>query len=196
MTAAARTTERESVTFEQYMKEFRTQPPSHQPSYILDGVEVIPPTPGPIHQRIVDKLGVFLNAFEEGSAFRVFLSPLDVIIRKTPLRTRQPDILVLSDACCEAAGGLDMKSPITLAPDLVIEVLSPGEMRQSLDDKIADFQAIGVRECWIVFSRTETVEVLSLTKTTVTTVALYDQREAVQSVIFPGVRVAVAPIFT
>jgi len=154
------------------------------------------PSPVPIHQKIIYMLGILLHPFVQGGALHVFPSPLDIVIRQAPLRTRQPDLLVISEARIKAHGGLDMFAPITVAPELVIEVLSPSETRRTLDEKIADFQEIGVQECWIVRSEDETVEVLSLTTSALQSKALYSRSDEVQSIVFPSVKLAVDQIFS
>ena len=49
------------------------------------------------------------------------------------------------------AGGLRVGDGfLHLAPDLVVEVLSPSESASSLDDKLADYLAAGTRLLWVV----------------------------------------------
>ncbi len=44
----------------------------------------------------------------------------------------------------------------------MVEVLSPSNTRRDLEGKLADYRAIGVRECWLVSPEAETLEVVSL----------------------------------
>jgi Uma2 family endonuclease len=196
MTATAPATTHKPVTYEEYLEEFLNEPPSRQPYYIVDGVRFMPPSPRPIHQRIVHRLEVLLDAFEQSPvAIRILPAPMDVVIRRAPLRTRQPDILIMSTEHYREASIDDLEGPITIAPELVIEVLSPSETRRSVGDKLADFQAIGVRECWIVSSEAETVEVLALSTDEVRTAAVYGQNQEAQSLVFADLMVPVARIF-
>ena len=196
MTMVAPAASHKLLTYEEYLEEFQTQPPSEQPCYIIDGEVIMPPSPRRIHQAIIHNLDVLLGAFAaRNGAIRVFPSPLDVVIRKSPLRVRQPDLLVMSEARCELAGGIDADGPITVAPEMVVEVLSPSETRKSIDDKIADFQEIGVQECWLVSSDNKTVEVLSLDPVQVRSVATYDVDQVVQSISFESLTVPVIDIF-
>jgi Uma2 family endonuclease len=196
MTAITPAASQKLLTYDEYLEQFLTEPPTRQPYYILDGVLTMPPSPRPVHQRIIHRLDVLLDAFERSSgAIRVFPSPLDVVIRRSPLRTRQPDILVISEARCTEAGGLDMEGPITVAPELVIEVLSPSESRGSIGEKLADFQHIGVQECWVVSPQAQSVEILALTGENIVTVAFSGLSGAVESAVFPGLKIDVADIF-
>ena len=88
-----------------------------------------------------------------------------------------------------------MDGPITVAPELVIEVLSPSETRRTIDPKIADFQSVGVQECWVVSPEAETVEILALTADSVRSVSISGRGQEVRSVVFPELRIAVARIF-
>ena len=195
MTATASSSVPKTVTYEQYLEEYRCEPPSRQPYHILDGVVIMSPSPQPIHQRITYRLGILLDRFEVTGGIRVLPSPLDVVVRRAPLRTRQPDILVMSEGRLAEAGGFHATGPIEVAPELVIEVLSPSETRRTIGDKIADFQAMGVRECWLVSSEAETVEVLSLTAEEIRTVTIYGRSDVVQSEVFAAVKLPVSEIF-
>ena len=195
MTAFALEIPNKLLTFDDYLTEYLTQAPSRRPFYVRDGVVIMPPAPRPLHQRIIYILGVVLHAFEKTCAIAVYPSPIDLVIRTSPLRTRQPDILVISDALCQESRGMDMDRPFTVAPELVVEVLSPSENRTSLDEKVADYQYMGVQECWIVSPEAQTVEILILTPTSIQRAAILGRSDEVQSIVFPGVRWAVAEIF-
>jgi Uma2 family endonuclease len=56
----------------------------------------------------------------------------------------------------------DLFSSLKMAPDLVIEVLSPNESGCDMKDKLDDYHKIGVKECWLVSHEAETVEVIDL----------------------------------
>ena len=75
---------------------------------------------------------------------QVLLAPMDVVIEKgQALRTRQPDILFISHERIAAAGcdkaNFDLLSRLEMAPELVIEVLSPDESRRTMKDKLSDY---------------------------------------------------------
>lgn len=52
---------------------------------------------------------------------------------------------------------------LNIAPDLVVEVLSPSEVKSDLQEEVEDYRRIGVREGWLVNLEAETIEVLRLT---------------------------------
>ena len=196
MTATAHAQSQKLLTYEAYMEEFRTQAPTPQPCEILDGVRIMPPAPRPIHQIILENLiELFRNARRAGLPIRTLPSPIDVLIQRSPLRVRQPDLLAMSAAHCPSRAVLDLPAPLTTPPELVVEILSPSETRRSVDTKIADFQAIGVLECWIVTIAPDTVEVLALTDTGYQPAAFYTPGQDLRSLVFPNLVLPVAAIF-
>ena len=109
------------------------------------------PAPNTLHQIILGKLFVPLYQFLEKKPCQVFPAPFDVRLPKknkkkdTEVTTVvQPDICVVRDAqkldergCCDA-------------PDLIIEILSPGNSKKEIRIKFELYQEAGVREYWII----------------------------------------------
>ena len=130
------------LTYQQYMAE----PEIRRRYDILDGVRVFMTNPTIQHQEIQGNVYAGLRAWRQaGGAGRVLQAPCDVLIQRSPLRTRQPDVLFIST---ERLGGrdLDDPSPLEPAPELVVEILSPGDTRTVLNDKLADYAKVGVKE--------------------------------------------------
>jgi len=181
----------ERLTYEQYMAEEEIR----KRYDIIDGVRIFMTNPTIRHQEIQGNVYVGLRAWRQlrGSG-RVILAPCDVLIRRSPLRTRQPDVLFIST---ERLGGrdLDDPSPLEPAPELVVEILSPGDTRTVLNDKLADYARVGVQECWVVHRKVPGVEVLRLTAEGWESVATYAIGEFVQSIAFPPLTLAVADVF-
>ena len=102
------------------------------------------------HQRIVRMLLRQLEAFFEGKPCEPFISPIGVrLFPREDLRDGiivQPDLGVLCDLG-KVQGGV-----VCGAPDLVIEVLSPGARSYDLNRKRAWYKQAGVKEYWAVES--------------------------------------------
>jgi Uma2 family endonuclease len=159
---------------------------------ILDGELVMAASPTPDHQTIVQETFVKLDAFvREHRLGRVFLAPLDIVIRRDPLRTRQPDILFISNARRYIIG----LQVIEGGPDLVVEVLSPTNTRQELQEKLQDYQTISVREAWIVSPQAQTVEVLQLAAERIERSGLYGLGNLIVSQVLAELRLTVDEIF-
>ena len=162
---------------------------------ILDGVRFVT-NPNRRHQRILRNIARPFEDYEtvDGSG-QVITAPCDILISRTPLRTRQPDVLFMSNACVSQNPPLDDPAPLDPAPELVVEIVSTSDTRAVLATKLADYQQVGVRECWIVYPGLNLVEVLRLTETQITLVATYGSGQEVQSEVFQGLSVAADAIF-
>jgi Uma2 family endonuclease len=159
---------------------------------IVDGELVMAASPTPDHQTVVQETFVKLDSFvREQRLGRVFLAPLDIVIRRDPLRTRQPDVMFTSNARRYIIG----LQVIEGGPDLVIEVLSPTNTRQELQEKLQDYQTIGVREAWIVSPQAQTVEVLQLSTEGIQRSGLYGLGNLIASQVLPELQLTVDEIF-
>lgn len=110
---------------------------------IIDGVAYnLSPAPSTRHQAIVGNLFAYLHRHLAGKGCRPLMAPTDVRLSETDVV--QPDILVVCDPARITA------SHIEGAPELVMEVLSPGTSAKDLREKKWLYQRSGVREYWVV----------------------------------------------
>lgn len=107
--------------------------------------------PARIHQRISWKFTEAIVKFLEGKKCEAYTAPFDV--RLTPLKRDnsnkvhtvvQPDLCVICDL-----DKLDDKGCVG-APDLIIEILSPGNTRKEMKEKYEVYEENGVKEYWLV----------------------------------------------
>ena len=181
------------LTYDAYMAE-----PQVEGRYEhYSGSEVFMPGASRRHQRIADSIARLLWAFEQQAGLGISVSaPYDVLIRRSPkMQTRQPDVLFVSfGRLAQTGSGSEEVGPLEVAPELVVEVVSSSETQRILGDKIADYISIGVSECWVVRPDAGTVEVLALSPGGASSVAVYGKEQAVVSMVFPGLSVAVADV--
>ncbi len=182
------------LTYEAYL----AMPETKQRYEILDGELIMSPSPLPIHQWIAANLFRLLDTYVRDRQLGVVLfAPLDVVIRQTPLQARQPDLLFLSAERSGILGAEQLRDLqlLTHAPDLAIEILSPTNTRRELDEKLRDYQSVGVRECWIVSPEAHTVEVVRLSANGVEPIDIFGHGMTVQSEVLAGCDLAVETIF-
>jgi Uma2 family endonuclease len=107
--------------------------------------------PARIHQRISSNLFGEIYLYLRDKKCEVYSAPFDV--RLTPLEKNksdkvhtivQPDICVICDL-----DKLDDKGCVG-APDLMIEILSPGNTRKEMKEKYEVYEENGVKEYWLV----------------------------------------------
>lgn len=180
------------LTYEQYLAEEEV----NLRYDILDGVRIFMVNPTRRHQKIAFQIAKPLDTYNQNADFgEMYLAPCDVLVTKVPLRTRQPDVLLISHAQLAKCPPDTEPNALEAAPELVIEILSPSEMRSIRTAKIRDYCAIGVKECWVVSPDLETVEVLVLASAGVKSVATYGRDETLLAATVPNLTIAVADIF-
>ena len=158
---------------------------------IVDGVVIMAERPTRSHQTIAGNIHWPARGFiSERGLGGIWFAPLDVVVQREPLRVRQPDLLYVS---AENWGILTAR--VEGGPDWVVEILSPGNRRRELAGKLADYAAIGVRECWVVSQRDFTVEVLALDNGGWRRVGVRGMGERVESVVVSGFGMAVGDVF-
>jgi Uma2 family endonuclease len=135
-----------------------------------------------------------LLTYEEYMAEGYVPGRYDLIRRKPRLQTRQPDVLFITHETLARGGGAPA-STLTIAPELVVEIISDSETDRLLAGKIADYVSIGVREAWVVRPAARTVERLQLTTTGPVTAAIYTEGERLQSLVFADLAAPVADFF-
>ena len=124
---------------------------------IIAGVLYTTPAPGAGHQSVSARLVTFLVTHVEFAGLgRVFAAPVDVEL--APDTVVQPDIVVILSA------NLDRITPSRIigAPDLVVEILSPGTAGYDRREQQDAYARAGVGEYWIVDPGAQTVELLTL----------------------------------
>ena len=165
---------------------------------IIDGEMVMSAAPTPRHQLIIANVYRPLNAYlQVNQRGIVIFAPCDIVIRRDPLRTRQPDLFIFLRGR-EDVGDLEnlLDQPvIEVAPDITIEVISKNETRRARAAKIEDYRRIGVKECWIISPQAQTVEVLRLSAEGLRTVGIYGAGMQVRSEMLEGLELPVDDIF-
>ena len=180
------------LTYDAYMAE----PTVYGRYEIVQGMRIFMPGATWDHNEIgLNLAGLFREYARDGGIGKVNIAPFDVLIRRFPkMQTRQPDVLFINQARMTQAGGRPAKGPLTVAPELVVEIILDSETERMLGDKITDYVKIGVSECWAVRPDAGTVEVLALMPGGVQSVAVYGEGAEVQSAVFAGLAVSVAEV--
>lgn len=151
------------------------------------------------HQGISRELnGVFYNHFK-GDSCSFYAAPFDVRLydkRKSEKANRdvltviQPDICVICDS-----DKLDDKGCLG-APDLVVEILSPGNSSKEMKLKKLLYEESGVREYWIIDPEHETAFQFHLIEAVAYSPAtIYASDDVLNCVIFPGLTVSLTEVF-
>ena len=110
------------------------------------------PAPSTTHQRILLILTRIFDAFFIHHSCSLFFAPIDVRLLNKKKSTKdkdiytvvQPDLIVVcNENKIDERGCLD-------APDLVVEILSPGNSNKEMNIKYELYEEAGVQEYWII----------------------------------------------
>lgn len=158
---------------------------------IIDGVLYMAPAPNPNHQSVVAGFTaqLMINVQYAGLG-RVYPSPVDVLLppRTNPL---QPDIVVVLNTNL----GILTRKNITGAPDLVIEILSPGTAGYDRREKQNAYARAGVKEYWIADPYAQTIEVLILEGDSYRSAGVFAGASTLPSAVLPDFPVRVEQFF-
>jgi Uma2 family endonuclease len=125
-------------------------PETTTPHNLIEGRLFMSAAPTPRHQEIVGRLHVHLLAFADGVDARVYLSPPVCMLSDGTVV--QPDISYISPERLDI-----VKERVVGAPDIAIEVLSPGTRRFDRVRKLRTYEKNGVPEVWLVDPDSQTV---------------------------------------
>ncbi|MFY9344099.1 MAG: Uma2 family endonuclease [Planctomycetota bacterium] len=118
---------------------------------ILDGEVVVSPSAGSPHQSVQLLLGRQLLARIHDRHLGQVFGDLDCEL--LPHDIVRPDLLVVLRAHYDRI----TKTRVIGTPDLVVEILSPGNAARDRHEKRRRYQAAGTPELWLVDERTHTV---------------------------------------
>jgi len=153
------------------------------------GVVREPPAPFYGHQALVTRLAALLEPHVRAKQLgRVCVAPIDVVLDARRHLVVQPDLVFVSAARLSI-----IQNQIWGAPDLVVEVLSPGTARHDGTTKLAWYGQYGVGECWLVDPRDRRLEVVTLAGPRPGRRSFRAGR--VRSRVLPGLRLRVAELF-
>ena len=163
------------VTYEDY-----AQLPEGAPYQLIEGELVMAPAPIPDHQSVVLDLARALQEFVLARKLgRVLIAPIDVYLG--PRNTPQPDVIFITRERLHIVGDKKIEG----APDIVIEVLSPGTAYYDLRKKKRIYEAAGVREYWIVDLLEKSIEVFVLENNAYTLFHRVEIEGGVKSKVLP-----------
>jgi Uma2 family endonuclease len=174
-----------ALTYEDYLG-FPDDGKRHE---ILEGEHSMTPAPSPNHQFVVGRLLYFFHLQVQGGV--AYAAPIDVILNETTIV--QPDVCYLGEAKLSQV----MRHGIVGAPDVAVEVLSPGTTRLDQVTKRHLYAKHGVAEYWIVEQERDAVRISTWSEAGYRAEAdrLLSGEERLTSSCAPGLDVPVRELF-
>lgn len=114
---------------------------------VINNTLYMSPAPGKSHQRILRRLFTQLDQHvSQNNLGEVFCAPFDVFLDEQS-NAVQPDLLFISRTNSHV---LDDYETVHGVPDLIIEILSPGNRQHDEVVKKMLYEKFGVKEYWII----------------------------------------------
>jgi Uma2 family endonuclease len=160
---------------------------------LIEGELFVSRAPGIPHQRIVHNLQMALGAYLLRNPLGMLVPGPGVIF--SDLSGVIPDLVfVRQERQSEIAAG----ERVMGAPDLVIEVLSPGAENARRDRVVKRqlYRKYGVQEYWIVDPEQRAVEVYRRQRRSLERIGTFMDEDEITSPLFPGFRLKSRDIFS
>jgi Uma2 family endonuclease len=174
------------VTYEEWLNMPEVRDAAEE---VVNGEIRIMPAPKFEQALVVNALRQALGVQIDLKAVLLLDTQFGLIIRRAPLTSRVPDLAMFRRSNMVVVDGY-----IHSAPELVVEVLSPANRRSEREEKLRDYEGLGVPEVWVLSPEGRTFEVLLLKEARLTTVALL-REGTLRPTQFPEITVDIATVW-
>jgi Uma2 family endonuclease len=157
---------------------------------LIEGELFVSGVPSLIHQGIVRNLIILFGSYLRANPIGEVLPGPGVIL--SDFSGVIPDVVYVSNERLKLIGAGDRFAG---APDLIVEILSPGSENERRDrhSKRQLYRKYGVKEYWIVDHQTSRVEVYRTARMKL--VATLSLQDDVTTSLLPGLRCSVGDVF-
>lgn len=171
-------------------KDYAALPDDGHRYEIVDGVLYMAPSPNKGHQNAAFEIASYLRTHVKLTGLgQVYIAPFDVELN--PRTVVQPDVIVVLNP------NLDIitESRIIGAPDLIVEVSSPGTVGYDREKKQSAYAHAGVPEYWVADPWSRTIEVLTLEVGAYRSLGVFEGKAVLPSLVVPDFLVHVERLF-
>ena len=153
------------------------------------------PAPNRYHQDISGNLYFNLAKVLKKGSCNLYAAPFDVRLVKTKANDEKVTTVIQPDLCviCDE-DKLDDKGCIG-APDLIVEILSPGNTKKEMGIKFDLYQENEVKEYWIIDPTEKTVLMYVLLENKFIGLKPFIEDDNIKSTLFPEVNFPLSEIF-
>jgi Uma2 family endonuclease len=172
------------------IEEFERLPDDGCRYELVDGdLERMPPT-GEVHGDVDRQFIWLLESFIRPRGIEKLFVETSFVLSPDRQTVRQPDIAFVHAE--RLLHDRDRDRSVRLAPDLVIEIVSPSDRRSAVVTKAYEYVSFGVRLVWVVDPPSRTITIFRLDGTT-DVVGRDDSIDGED--VLPGFRAAIRDIF-
>jgi Uma2 family endonuclease len=165
--------------------------PEGGPRYqLIDGDLILTPAPDSFHQGILWNLAGIISPYLKTNPIgRAFFAPIGVAL--SDINAYEPDLIFIS----KDRESIITKRGIEGAPDLAVEVLSPGTARYDKGIKRSIYARTGVVELWLIDPALLEIQIYHLREDAQNPYAVYSKNDHFESSLFLGLVFQCAEIF-
>ncbi len=157
---------------------------------LIEGDLSMSPSPNRFHQDILGRLfGPIWAYLQANPVGKVYSAPFDITL--TDLNVYQPDLCYFSKSRYPSLTDHGADG----APDLVVEILSPGSVKHDLGVKKEIYTRAGVEEFWSVDPVKRTITVFQLSESSTTPRATLVAGKTLTTPLLPGLKIKVRDVF-
>lgn len=121
------------------------------PCELIDGRIVPMVPPGGVHGELEARVTFALTSFvRQHRCGRVLAGEVGIYTQRNPDRVRGADVAFISN---ERLTGKLPVGYLHMAPDLVVEIVSPFDRWTDIQEKVGEYVALGVQRVWVVDPR-------------------------------------------
>ena len=175
-------------------KEFRNMEMDdndHSLFELIDGIIMRRASPNLPHQRISRRLAEHLGAYlKQNPIGEYFYAPTDVCLddHNVPI----PDLSFVSK---ERSFIIENDEYIAGAPDIVVEIISPGSVKRDRAEKKPLYEKFGVKEYWLIDLPNRSVEIYLMKDNVYVLHVLLENEGKIISAQLPGFEVDLKDLF-
>ena len=166
---------------------FFQMPETNTPEELLDGEVIMSPPPVPKHQSVAFKTGKLLDSLIPNG--EVFVAPVGVLLDEA--NVPEPDVVWVSESGTCRIGERYLEG----APDLIVEVLSPGTALRDKTTKFRLYERHGVKEYWLADPDAQYLEVWRLDEDRFIQQGVYGPGATFESAALGGKTVDLSAVF-
>lgn len=158
---------------------------------IIQGVLFVVNAPNMDHQYTVTEIAAELRNFVKAHGLgRVYVAPCEVHLSEVS-KPVQPDVFFIRQAQAP-----EPRAPFFAgAPDLIVEVISPGSIRLDRVTKFTEYEQTGVAEYWIVDPLARIVEAYILSHGEYGLLGSFKDEDVIQSQVLAGIAIVAKSLF-
>ena len=160
---------------------------------VIDGQIVEKPPMSDLSNTIANRLLIHMGSYTFQENLGETLMEALVKLPAPVNRNRRPDVCYISyDRWPQEKLVDDRNNGRDVVPDLAVEVISPSDFGEDLQEKLVEYFSVGVRQVWLIFPRARLLYIYD----SITSVRGFSEADVVEvGTILPGYRFTLRDIF-